>query len=307
MSLLFKPNSARLSVIGNGWNNVSFDSGGGFVFDDLLWSDIAFDFEFPDLDFPNLDLPDFDLSDIIFDLDGTIYVEIDGAWRDPLTGALYPGGGDMWMSEDMALDAAKALSNISDRYKKALRYNSTSNFDSPQDYHKAVEVVVGRDSTPFNYRYYYIKPYAWVIEYPNYGGTFLCSNEPFTVNGEESYHAENFLMEKNKTVHYYHVRAGAKYSFDGMKLVDSSVEPMLPMFMTGEVNLPEDHLAAQVLYGNYRLYLMKNGCTVITENDGSYSVYGENRDGILKKFDTVKIDALGLKSREWNGKKYYMV
>ena len=112
MSLLFKPNSARLSVIGNGWNNVSFDSGGGFVFDDLLWKDIALDLDYDfdmDMDFGELDLPEFDLSDIIFDLDGTIYTEMDGAWRNPLTGALYPGGGDMWILSDKLFDMSDTL------------------------------------------------------------------------------------------------------------------------------------------------------------------------------------------------------
>ena len=46
MSLHMAAEMARLTVLGTGWGNTSFDSGPGFTIDGELWRDIAIDLDY---------------------------------------------------------------------------------------------------------------------------------------------------------------------------------------------------------------------------------------------------------------------
>lgn len=117
MSLHFKPNMVRLSVIGTGWSNTSIDSGDGFTLDGELLEDIACDLDYTfgeDVDWDliaDTEIPDLNWSDFIYkDEDGNIYKDIDesGVWVNPETGLEYPGNGTLYVPEE-------SLSNISDK------------------------------------------------------------------------------------------------------------------------------------------------------------------------------------------------
>lgn len=311
MSLLFKPNSARLSVIGNGWNNVSFDSGGGFVFDDLLWKDIALDLDYDfdmDMDFGELDLPEFDLSDIIFDLDGTIYTEMDGAWRNPLTGELYPGGGEMWMAENLWVKASNRLSSNAKAYSAYMRFViPQSVIDEMRKTMKkvfAIEVTV-KTGSPF----YIFRPLVWMFRIRKHICAFL--EQPFEREGR-GYGTVPQYMENIKFLgHEIPPVCESDVSINFDDIISANVEGYSDSSTDGYTynidkifefipELPEQYWAnfwdtpAQMLYGSYEPY--------VKEKYGDFSA----KDTTITT-DQIKNGTSGLESREYDGKTYYKV
>lgn len=329
MSLLFKPNSARLSVIGNGWNNVSFDSGLGFVFDDELWKDIAFDLDYDfdmDMDFGELDLPEFDLSDIIFDLDGTIYTEIDGAWRDPLTGALYPGGGEMWMAENLWIKASNRLASKGKANGFLLRYNISQEiidecFDRSimatgwENY--PMSPLSSRPGSPWSLTYVNVVSGSpvWVVEYvyPSYineeeikknHSKCVFHTEPFELVGSKLtggrksqeladpfgnkyyWYSVSNTEEDYKLDVVYAVKDGKKYNADAFQT--------FPEEQQGTEHFPSNYIAAQCIYGSFEKQLRKSG-KYIAIKDTTITT------------SQIKNGTSGLESREYGGKTYYKV
>lgn len=300
MSLLFKPNSARLSVIGNGWNNVSFDSGDGFVFDDELWKDIALDLDYEfdhDLDFGELDLPEFDLSDIIFDLDGTIYTEIDGVWKNPLTGAIYPGGGDMWMAEGLWVNASDTIGALSAEYRKRYKYDiskwqgghAADNECGIKEEPRCKIVHCSQTIT--------VDPPAWIIdEAEGVGNSFtfgFYSDSPFKVNGNAAQLLGCYLSLKDRPVYYYgSINVSLKqYSWiewtNGQQGVGAQIANQAMM------KFPKLDVFSQLVYGSYKHYFVNHGG--IFQTDTTITT------------DQIKNGTSGLESREYNGKTYYKV
>lgn len=108
MSLHLNPKMSRLTVLGSGWSNTSFESGPGFTPEGDLWQEIAeiLDFDFgEDVDWDLIaesEWPEFPWQDIVFtdpEFPDITYTDPDGdgIWTDPLTGFEYPGGGTMWV------------------------------------------------------------------------------------------------------------------------------------------------------------------------------------------------------------------
>ena len=307
MSLLFKPNSARLSVIGNGWNNVSFDSGGGFVFDDLLWKDIALDLDYDfdmDMDFGELDLPEFDLSDIIFDLDGTIYTEMDGAWRNPLTGELYPGGGDMWISEKGLLKAAGKLSNNAYYYEWWMQYSiPQKTLDQMRANAKQFSGVGAYDSNG-RWRYWgWNKKVWWVIynfidhkpaaecfleeEFEESNGASWVGMIRMPQMGWGGYYPPGFPRKQFCSADVYSMDK-VESPEDGFMIAPSQA------FDADEYRVHDGVFAEQFLQGSFEPYIKK-----------AYGDFSAKDTTITT--GQIKNGTSGLESREYDGKTYYKV
>ena len=185
MSLRMVAGAARLTVLGNGWSDTTIESGDGFTEEGQTWEDIAeiLDYDFgDDVDWDLIsedEMPDFDWTDVIYvGPDGTIYTDPDGdgIWTDPLTGLEYPGGGTMWVPEDLLLEFSDALDDIATADSSLLRY-SIPNDVLPSLYGGRVgteitQVVQGSD------RPHYYTPAVWFIQTNNSTGIIFLG-EPF--------------------------------------------------------------------------------------------------------------------------------
>ena len=190
MSLRMKAEMARLTVLGTGWSNTAIDSGDGFTIDGELWDNIATDLDYDfggDVDWDliaDTELPNFDWSQVIYtDPDGNIYTDPDGdgIWTDPLTGLEYPGGGDMWLPEDLVIDISDSLNGL------AISDASLAQYSIPNDV--LPSLFGGKVSTEIHPtvadsdRPHYYTPPVWFIQTAsqNWGGEtgIIFLDEPF--------------------------------------------------------------------------------------------------------------------------------
>lgn len=185
MSLHMNAEMARLTVLGTGWSNTAIDSGAGFTSDGKLWNDIAKDLGYDFGDDVDWDLiadnesPDMDWSHVIYtDPDGNIYTDPDGdgIWTDPLTGLEYPGGGDMWLPEDMLIDISDSLNDtaVSD---SALGQYSIPNDVLPSLFGGKVTTEIHQIVFASDRPHYYTPPVWFIQGDSEYGIIFL--DEPF--------------------------------------------------------------------------------------------------------------------------------
>lgn len=322
MSLLFKPNSARLSVIGNGWNNVSFDSGGGFVFDDLLWKDIALDLKFefdPNIDFGELNLPEFDFSDIIFELDGVIYTEMDGAWRNPLTGELYPGGGDMWMTENLWLNASGVLGSYSTKLD-VMKYNIP-----PAELEKMYRrdlLITKAHIKDAGYHYFSTPCHIWLeaglvayffssegFKIFENNGHLIFDNSATNPKDKDLIGENTFFYEHQEFARYDSNYIGSRFYTDFVVDVNGKTTlisdiPSFPDYSDLTEGTWEGHgtpvrwamVMGQCLYGSY---------------ENRLDEFPDNMTFVIKDTtittDQIKNGTSGLESREYDGKTYYKV
>lgn len=130
MSLHLAPRMVRLTVLGSGYSNTPIESGDGFTDDgeliDLIADDLDYDFG-DDVDWDLIaDDVDIDWSQIIYvDPDGNIYDDLDGdgIWTDPITGLEYPGGGTMYVPEDMLIAVSDHLDQLATHDESLMRYS----------------------------------------------------------------------------------------------------------------------------------------------------------------------------------------
>lgn len=185
MSLHMKAEKSRLTVLGTGWSNTSIDSGDGFTVDGQLWDDIATDLDYDfgdDVDWDliaNTEYPEIDWSKVIYKTpDGKIYTDPDGdgIWTDPLTGLEYPGGGEMWVPEDMLLDISDLLGDLAISDASLARY-SIPNDVLPTLYGGKVSTEIHPVVTGSDRPHYYTPP-VWYIQQSSQSGIIFL-DEPF--------------------------------------------------------------------------------------------------------------------------------
>ncbi len=310
MSLIFEPNSARLSVIGNGWNNVSFDSGNGFVFDDELWRDLAFDlnFEFdPNLDFGELELPEFDFSDIIFDLDGTIYTEMDGVWKNPLTGAVYPGGGTRWISEDRLISSAGRLSNNAHYYDYYMNkwVIPQSVIDGMMEKMQKVQSIEIEDASVS-------VTHSIVAEFDPSVWIYWARNQLWAILGEKF---KRKVYRFGTVPQYIENHTFLGYSMPPVCISQVSVkkEKILNAMLDNGKILYRDNGLLDIMPELPEEYFLNDSDASIQLLYGSYAPYVKEKYGDFVKTDaTITADKIrngtsGLESREYGGKTYYKV
>lgn len=188
MSLHLNPKMSRLTVLGSGWSNTSFESGPGFTPEGDLWQEIAeiLDFDFgEDVDWDLIaesEWPEFPWQDIVFtdpEFPDITYTDPDGdgIWTDPLTGFEYPGGGTMWVPQPILTRVADALDDIATGDAGLSRYNI------PRD--RLSSIYGGKVSTEINCLYpessdrpHTYTPAVWYIQDGNSNGIIFLG-EPF--------------------------------------------------------------------------------------------------------------------------------
>jgi hypothetical protein len=185
MSLHMNAEMARLTVLGTGWSNTAIDSGAGFTIDGQLWDDIATDLDYDfggDVDWDliaDTEFPDMDWSQVIYtDPDGNIYTDPDGdgIWTDPLTGLEYPGGGEMWIPEDMLIDISDLLNDIAIS-DSALGQYSIPNDVLPSLFGGKVTTEIHQTVSGSDRPHYYTPP-VWFIQNGSSNGIIFL-DEPF--------------------------------------------------------------------------------------------------------------------------------
>jgi hypothetical protein len=185
MSLHMNTGQARLTVIGTGWDNTAVDSGNGFTIDGLLWEDVAWELNYDfggEIDWDLIaanESPQIDWTEVIYtDTEDNVYTDYDGdgIWTDPLTGIEYPGGGDMWIPEDMLIGMSDTLSDL------VVSDSTLAQYSIPNE---VIHTLYGgKVTTEINYsqtdpaRPHYYAPPVWYIQDNSDSGVIFL-DEPF--------------------------------------------------------------------------------------------------------------------------------
>lgn len=284
MSLVMNTGMSRLTVTGTGWSNTSIDSGNGFTEEGGLLGDIAGDLGYDvgsEVDWDSIaktEMPDMDWSDVVYtDKDGNLYTNPNGTgiWTDPLTGLEYPGGGDMWIPEDMLMDVSDILDGVS------FGDQSLAIYSIPDDV--IATLYGGKVSIETNYspsdpaRPHSYSPACWYIQ-QTASNTVLFLGEPFyhaTANGGSiTVFDEAFTTRDGSTKAIYYSDCTTTFSSATLPSPYNS--------------FPIEYVAWQCVYGALDKTLV-----------------GKNENTISK--DSILNGTSGLIEREINGQTFYKV
>lgn len=183
MSIKLLPGGARLTVLGSGYSNASFESGDGLTEDGKLWEDIAGDLGYDfgdDVDWDQIAGGEIDWSeDVIYvGNDGTIYSDIDGTgeWKSE-DGKEYDGDGTMAVEKNALESISDGLMAVVEQDNELIRYaideaTLKSLYGGPVSEEKTVIVDHPERPHKFSPPVYYIQD--------SYNTAYLFSGEPFS-------------------------------------------------------------------------------------------------------------------------------